>query len=337
MVDVPAPAPASRPGHSRVILMMIAVFVAMVGLSVFRISVAPNNVPVHLNASPHGYTWSLSLSLLPLTVLMLWFRRERTKRPADWRAFRQTAAVVFVVWGTLDILLANTIFHFPNPSATLPWRIPGLHLDPLGWKCDIPLEELVFYLSTVLVMVLIYIWSSAVWFAPPDEARYREEGRRIKRAIQFQGWHVQVGYAAALFLAVWAYKKFGWHPYNRGFPIYAFFLIMGVLAPNLIFWQTVRTFVNQRALVFTMMTVILVSLLWEVTLGIPYGWWGYRMDAMMGIRIRPWFDLPVEAVFLWVVSGWGNVTLYELLKLRAASERNLGEFLTGREMRLRRR
>jgi len=337
MASVPELAPAPRPGYARIIVIMVAVFVSMIAISVLSIRVAPQNVPVFRNASPYGYTWSLSLSLLPLAVLLGWFRRVRKQHCTEWRAFRQTAVVVFVAWGTLDILLASSFFRFPNPAATLGVNIPGLHFHPLGWKWDVPIEELIFYLTTVLVMVLIYIWSSSVWFTPLEEARYREEGRRIKRVMQFKGWWVQILYATSLFLAVWAYKRFGWHPYNRGFPMYAFFLIMGVLTPNLIIWQAVRRFVNQRALVFTMLTVILVSLLWEVTLGIPYGWWGYRMNAMMGLTIRPWFDLPVEAAFLWVVAGWGNVTLYELLKLRIASERGICEFLTGREIRVRRR
>jgi hypothetical protein len=336
----PDAAPSAPTGHSRIILTMALVFIAMVAVAVSTIEIAPDKVPVHRNASPQGYTWSLSLSLLPLAVLLGWFFRVRDEHRMEWRAFGYTAAIVFVLWTTLDILLANSIFLFPNEAATLPVRIPGLHCCPLEWKLDIPIEELIFYLSTVLVMVLLYIWSSTAWFSPVSEEEYERKGRAMKRAIQLDGWRVKVAYAAGLFLAVLAYKKLGWHDNTDGFPLYAGFLILGVLAPTLVFWQAVKDVVNQRALLFTMMTVLLISLLWEVTLGMAYEWWGYQEHMMMGIFIRPWFDLPVEAVFLWMVAGWSNVTLYELLKLRAASGRRMDQFLTGRELplpRLRRR
>ena len=46
--------------------------------------------------------------------------------------------------------------------------------------------------------------------------------------------------------------------------------------------------------------ILLISLLWEVTLAIPYGWWDYRPGAMMGLAIAAWRGLPVEAVCVWL-------------------------------------
>jgi hypothetical protein len=36
---------------------------------------------------------------------------------------------------------------------------------------------------------------------------------------------------------------------------------------------------------------------------------------MMGLFIRPWSNLPVEAALLWVAATWSNVATYELARL----------------------
>ena len=34
-----------------------------------------------------------------------------------------------------------------------------------------------------------------------------------------------------------------------------------------------------------MFMVLLISLLWEVTLALPYGWWNFQDEQMIGLRI----------------------------------------------------
>jgi hypothetical protein len=74
-------------------------------------------------------------------------------------------------------------------------------------------------------------------------------------------------------------------------------------------------FINLPAFQFTLFTILIVAMLWEVTLALPYGWWGYRPSQMIGLFIRPWSNLPIEAALLWVAATWSNVATYELARL----------------------
>ena len=54
--------------------------------------------------------------------------------------------------------------------------------------------------------------------------------------------------------------------------------------------------IDWRAFSLTAVIMLLISLLWEATLGVPYGWWGFQDAQMIGIRITAWSGLPVEEV-----------------------------------------
>ena len=49
----------------------------------------------------------------------------------------------------------------------------------------------------------------------------------------------------------------------------------------------------------TMFFMMLVSMLWEATLALPYGWWNYQRETMTGIFIGAWSGLPIEAIIVW--------------------------------------
>ena len=68
------------------------------------------------------------------------------------------------------------------------------------------------------------------------------------------------------------------------------------IVPSAGFLHTARPFINWRAFGFTFFLLLLLSLLWEVTFAIPYGWWGYRPATMLGAPIGAWSGLPVEAL-----------------------------------------
>jgi hypothetical protein len=46
---------------------------------------------------------------------------------------------------------------------------------------------------------------------------------------------------------------------------------------------------------------------------VPYGWWGYEPDQMLGIVLKPLCNLPVEAALVWTLGSWTTVILYETL------------------------
>ena len=101
--------------------------------------------------------------------------------------------------------------------------------------------------------------------------------------------------AAALILLAVGYKKmFSGSP--EGFPGYFTFLVAGAFAPSAGLFASARPLVNWRAFSLTLFMIVLVSLVWEATLAIPYGWWGYEPRQMLGLRVGAWSGLPIEAV-----------------------------------------
>ena len=128
-------------------------------------------------------------------------------------------------------------------------------------------------------------------------------------------------------LAIWAaftgigllLKKFG--PEPAGFPGYFLFVMTLGFLPTFLFANAVGPFVNWRAFGFAFGLLILVSLMWEATLGVPYDWWNYKDAQMLGIRVLAWSALPMEAVLLWLVIAWDCVIAFELFRLYFHMER----------------
>jgi hypothetical protein len=58
--------------------------------------------------------------------------------------------------------------------------------------------------------------------------------------------------------------------------------------------------INWRGLSLTLSIILPASLLWEATLGVPYGWWGLQDAEMIGMRITAWSRLPIEKVCVWI-------------------------------------
>ena len=90
-----------------------------------------------------------------------------------------------------------------------------------------------------------------------------------------------------------------------------------------------RRIINWRALSLTMFFILLVSMLWEATLALPYGWCNYQHRAMMGVFIGAWSGLPIEAVLVWLAVTYGTVILFEVVKIWQASGRRAKEAFLG--------
>jgi hypothetical protein len=56
------------------------------------------------------------------------------------------------------------------------------------------------------------------------------------------------------------------------------FLIAGGIVPAVSFFASARSFINWRALSLTLFMILLISMFWEATLAVPYGWWGYQRN-----------------------------------------------------------
>ncbi|MBI2188341.1 MAG: hypothetical protein HYU37_14665 [Acidobacteria bacterium] len=306
-------------------------FTLMVALLVAVATIRHDPQPPYLsgNYSPLGYTISLAIFVIPCFTLGSWFIRQRHLHTHHWRAFWITAAIVVPMWCLVDILLGNTFFRFPNPGATLGVFAPG-YAPGRGWPRTIPIEEFVFYASGCFTILLGYIWMSYSWLSAytMPESAYLARVRNASRLVVIHVPSLVTG--ALLFLAALAWKNLGRHEYPGGvIPGYFLFELALVIGPTAVLYSAVGSFINRPAFVAKTLVLLLVSLMWEATMALPYGWWGYQYDAMMGIVIHPWFDLPIEAVVLWPAAAYMNVCLFEMVRLCLHRDRPLGRVLFG--------
>lgn len=311
----------------RVILFMAAILALGVIVSIHTIEFRPAPAyEQHPDPSPLGYTYSLALFAFPFAALLAWTVKRRLLR--HLRAARLTVGLLLPLWSLLDIVLGNTFFRFPVRSATLGLDIWG-YVPGRGFERSIPVEEFLFYFGGCAVLILLYIWSSEEWYSrysiPPGE--FTKRAQAAPALVRVSGLTLVVG--VAVFLLALGYKKLGPHDYHEGFPGYFLILIALVALPSAALFRQVRGFINGRAFLFTMLVVSLVSLLWEVTLALPYGWWDYREAQMIGIFVEPWSRLPVEACMLWVAAGWAEIFIYEAFKIYVHSGKTLIRVLFG--------
>jgi hypothetical protein len=270
------------------------------------------------NPTPYGYTLSLSFFFIPILIIGGWFLpREGLRIPQ--RAFWRTILILVPFGCALDFFLARYFFFFHNPGATLRILAPALG----HW---VPLEEYIFYSSGFIAVLLIYIWLDEYWLSAYRPQDYLMEAKTIRRLLVFHSTSVYVG--AALVILAELYKK-NLSPAPAGFPGYFTFLVVAALIPGAGFFAEARRFINWRAVSLTLFIILLISLLWEGTLAVPYGWWGYQTGQMMGLFIGAWSGLPIEAVCLWIAVTYVTVIIFTIMKLWDASGKPLSKALMG--------
>ena len=300
-----------------IVIGMLAMVVIPAAFTLHSVS-SPGTLTVGPDASPHGYTWSLLLFMVPILVIAVWFLpSEGLEIPQ--RAFWRTIGILAPIGCLLDVIFAQWFFCFPNPKATL-----GILAPALGRP--VPIEEYVFYLTGFIAILLLYVWLSEYWLAAYTVQDYVGEARALRGLLQFHPMSLVVG--VALIAAAIVYKKW-FSSVPGGWPGYFIVLVVGGLIPSVSFFSATRRFINWRALSLTMFFILLVSLLWEATLALPYGWWNYQHGAMMGVFIGTWAGLPIEAVLVWLAVTYGTVILFEVVKIWQASGRRAKEAFLG--------
>jgi hypothetical protein len=272
------------------------------------------------NPTPHGYTWSLLLFIVPIVVIGFWFLPdEGVEIPR--RAFWWTIGILVPVGFGLDFFFAYRFFVFLNAGATL-----GIGAPALG--APVPVEEYIFYFTGFLCMLLLYVWLDEYWIAAYNVPDYPGESKKLLRLFQFHPTSAIVG--VILIVMALVYKKM-FSPVPEGFPGYFTVLVVGGFIPAVSFFPTARPFINWRAFSLTLFFLLLVSMLWEATLAVPYQWWGYRPEQMMGLSIGAWAGLPVEAVCVWIAVTYGTVIVFEIFKLWQASGKTAKHAFLGRK------
>jgi len=265
---------------------------------------------VAANPSPHGYTWSLSLFIVPVLVLATWVS-ARKQNPVQKKAFWITAALLTGCGVLLDVFFGLSFFTFANEQATLGATFWGWSFEN-GWQKVIPIEEIGFYAFGTVAVLLAYVWGDEFWFGAynlPDASR--RQHTRVWDIICFHGGSAIFG--VIIFGLAWLYKKFGAHPYHEGFPGYFLFLAAIAITPSILFFPVANLYINWRAFSLAFLFILLVSLFWEATVAVPYQWWGYQNRHMMGLLINGFSGLPLEAPILWIAVTWGTIIIYETI------------------------
>ena len=275
---------------------------------------------VDQSSTPHGYTFSLLLFIVPSIVIGVWFiPREALHIPR--RAFCWTLAILVPLGFLLDFVFAQWFFEYPNHGATL-----GISAPALGRP--VPVEEYVFYFTGFLTVLLLYVWLGEFWLAAYNVIDYPGEAKKVSRLLQFHPWSL-VG-AAVLIAAAWFYKKhFALAEDRPGFPGYFTFLVAGALLPAVSFFPVAKRFINWRALSLTLFFMLLVSLIWEATLAVPYQWWNFQHRQMTGLFVSAWSALPIEEVCVWIAVTYATAIVFEVVKVWLASERPVREAMLG--------
>lgn len=259
-----------------------------------------------LFARSHQYTWSLLLFIGPLTFTVVELKRAGLLAQVQ-KPVLMTLAVLFPMGGILTLALADDFFIYPQPAATLGITVPAVDLSGFDDAFQIPVEELAFYFLGFASLLMLYVWADAVLLP---------HARPLHRALHVSLPEVLIAFGAgvALSAAGWALQR----ALNPGseMPGYWMYLML-VPTPMLVaFGPSVAHRINWLALGLLCLALWGHSILWEVTLAIPQGWWGYQQAAMLGVRIDAWHQLPIEAVLVWLMTPLATVVSFEALRAR---------------------
>lgn len=303
-----------------IVVAMLAMIVIPAALTLHTVRTPPQHIPLNQGSTPHGYTFSLLLFIVPISFITVWFLpSEGLEIPR--RAFCWTLVILVPLGFLLDFVFAQWFFEYPNVGATL-----GIAAPALGRP--VPLEEYIFYLTGFLAVLLLYIWLGEFWLAAYNVSDYPGEAKMMRRLLRFHPTSLIL--AAVLIGAAWFYKRHLALPEDQvGFPGYFTFLVAGALLPAVTFFPVARRFINWRALSLALFFMLLVSLLWEATLAVPYQWWGFQHRQMIGLFIGAWSEVPIEEVFVWIAVTYATAIVFEIVKVLLASERSVREALLG--------
>ncbi|MDH5256702.1 MAG: hypothetical protein OEX07_01800 [Gammaproteobacteria bacterium] len=272
------------------------------------------------NPTPLGYTVSLTLFIFPMLLLAWWFLRH-ANLSMQKNAFWISVAVLVPAGILLDVLFGNSFFTFGNHNAVLGWTFPAV-------GGALPVEELVFYLTGFILVLLIYIWCDEYWLAAYNIPDYKNMTNDVTRILQFHPMSLVFG--VLLIIAGVLYKNFiSTGP--GGIPWYYVYLVVVGLTPSSGLFPTVSKFINWRAYTFTSITIVLISLIWEVTLALVYQWWGFRPEVVIGFHINAWNNLPIEEVILWFAVSYTTIIIYEAVKIWKASQKPFRQAFMGKK------
>jgi hypothetical protein len=264
---------------------------------------------LNANPTPHGYTWSLTLFIVPVLVLAVW-QSLLKENPIQKKAFWITAALLAGCGVLLDVFFGLTFFKFKNPQATLGIDFWGF--SPTGdLQRTLPIEELGFYFFGIVAVLLVYVWGDEFWFGAYNADDSARRNTRLRQMISIHPGSALFG--VIIFAVGWLYKRYAPHASHEGFPGYFLFLTAVGTIPSILFFPVANPYINWRAFSLALFFILLVSLFWEATIAVPYQWWGFQPRQMLGLTVNGFSGLPVEEPMLWMGVTWATVIVYETL------------------------
>lgn len=314
------------PGRDiRILLGMVVTLGLPAVMTLASIQARPEDALKDPNASRFGYTISLLLFLFPILVLF-GLHLQAHKPNVHRRALIWSSVAIASIGFVLDTVFGYTFFTFKNPYATLGIYLPSWDWAAMSWVSGyLPVEEFAFYILGALFTIAVYLWANDEWLADYDPDVHRDLCRAVPKLIHVSWGSLWIW--LALLAAGIVFKRVGPHP--EGFPGYFIFVMTLGFLPTFLFLRAISPFVNWRAFGFAFGILLLVSLIWEATLGVPYDWWNYHHDQMLGIKVRAWADLPMEAVLLWLVIAWDCIIAFELFRVYFHMDRPVRAALIG--------
>lgn len=294
----------------RLVIAIFAMIAAPAAITLHTAKVLPAEAAHDLaQSSPLGYTWSLLLFVVPIGTIAFWLVPQDGVAISK-KSFLWTIGLLVPAGFALDYFFAASFLTFPNT-----WAVSGIHGPTLhGW---VPIEEYVFYLTGFVAVLLIYIWLDEYWLAAYSIPSESDQRKQFDRLLKF---HPQsLVWAAVLIGGACIYKFLILH--QAGFPGYFTFLVLGALLPSALLLPEALPMINWRAFAMTLFLILLISLLWEATMAMPYQWWGYNHTHMMGVYITGWTNLPIEAVCVWVAVTFETTIVYEIIRRWQASKK----------------
>jgi hypothetical protein len=298
-------------GDSARVLGMLAVVAAPVWATMHAVHAPPPWRAHAPNPTPYGYTVSLLIFLVPVATVAAWHAVHPLDREHR-RAFSYSAGLIALAGSVLDLAFGRDFFTFLNRQATLDYHVPAWSFTTWTFTAGyLPIEEFLFYVLGGLFVISLYSWADGEWLNYFKAPQYGDAARWQTRIVHLNP-------ASALLVAAlgiggfWLKSADVAHP---GIPGYFLFLLLLGFLPTFLLLRGVELFVNWRAFTFAYSALLLVSLLWEVTLGVPYEWWNYQPRHLLGVRIVAWSNLPIEAVMVWLIVTWDAVIAFEAIRI----------------------
>jgi hypothetical protein len=251
------------------------------------------------------YFTSLLFWLVPTLLLLPRFLHYTDPGGRRRTAFRFAVAQIVALGVVLDFVLGRYVLTFDTVHPQ----------QYVYWIRGIPLEEVLFYATAPIAILLVYAWCDEYWVAAYNPVQQRLASAKAQAPLAFS---MQALAFAIVLEVIGVYLKHYWDPGGPVVPLYYTFLVVGAFGPACVLFNLIGPLVNWRALGITTLYVLFTSLVWEATLALPRAWWGYQPRAMVGYFVGAWSSqtmlFPLEAAAVWVCAPLSCILTYEAVK-----------------------